>query len=164
MSRWRNVIKVLVPSKVRLPDGQRIYSVNSFGDLVYARGYLWILAGDGRTGNDAVAEFNASSGAQVRVIDGTSYGLNAPTAISADGSHVWVANGDCVNGNCNTGTTVTEINATNGALIDLLSSPYYGFQDPCAFAYNGSDLWVASVTDSVTVFPVYDALDRGGTA
>jgi hypothetical protein len=159
-----HVIKVLVPTKVRLADGSHIASVDTFGNIIYNNDSLWVLASDGKTGNDAVAEFNASTGAQVRVVDGASYGLNTPTAIATDGRHVWVANGDCVNANCNTGTSITEINASNGTLAGVLNSPYYGFENPSAFAYNGSDLWVANVTNSVTVIPVPSALDRAGLA
>jgi hypothetical protein len=48
---------------------------------------------------------------------------------------------------------VTEINASNGSLVGVLRSPYYGFQNPSAFAYSGSHLWIANQTDSVTVIP-----------
>ena len=43
---------------------------------------------------NSVTELSASTGALVQVISGSSYGFDAPAAISSDGTHVWVANPD----------------------------------------------------------------------
>jgi hypothetical protein len=52
------------------------------------------------------------AGALVQVLKGAAYGFNAPTAISSDGTHVWVAN--------NQGNSVTELSATTGKFIRVL--------------------------------------------
>ena len=44
------------------------------------------------SGDNSVTELNASTGAMVQVLSGSSYGFNVPAAIASDGTHVWVAN------------------------------------------------------------------------
>jgi hypothetical protein len=53
---------------------------------------------------NSVTELAAATGALVKVISGSSYGFNYPDAVSSDGTHVWVANGN--------GQSVTELPAT----------------------------------------------------
>ncbi len=58
------------------------------------------------------------------------YGFSAPVAIAADGSHLWVANGN----------SMTELNAADGAQVRTLSD----FSFPSSIAVEGSHLWVAN--------------------
>ena len=51
---------------------------------------------------------SASTGALVRVISGSSYGFNAPTAITSSVTDVWVVN--------SRNDSVTEASASTGAL------------------------------------------------
>jgi DNA-binding beta-propeller fold protein YncE len=69
----------------------------------------------------------------VRVISGSSYGFNAPTAISAAGYDVWVANGN---------DSVTELSASTGALVRVISGSSYGFKYPTAISSAGTHIWV----------------------
>jgi hypothetical protein len=138
-----NVMRLLKPKLIRIDedpheeDSSGYYDAYGTDDIVYSNGYVWILCSDNKTGNDAVSEFNASTGAQVRVIDGNAYRLNAPDAIATDGQHVWVANGDCNGDSCGYGTSVTEIKASNGALVGVLKAVYYEFDGPSAIIYAG---------------------------
>lgn len=146
-----HVVKVLYPHKVRLRDGAYEYDASNFSDVAYSHGRLWVVSSD-LDGNDAVTEFDATSGAEMRVIDRAADGFNEPTAIAADGSHVWVAESDCQGADCGDGTTVTELDASNGQLVGVLSAAAYGFDDPGPFAEIGADLWVTnSGSDTVTV-------------
>ena len=85
---------------------------------------------------DSVTELNASTGALVQVITGSSYGFDSPDAISSDGTHVWVANPD--------GDSVTELTRLDGALVQVISGSSYGFDDPDAIASDGTHVWVAN--------------------
>jgi YVTN family beta-propeller protein len=50
------------------------------------------------------------------------WGFDLPNALSSDGTHVWVAN----EGN----NTVTELDASTGALVQVISGSSYGFDSP----------------------------------
>ena len=59
-----------------------------------------------------------------------------PDALLQVGNDVWVAS-------CS-GNAVTEINSSNYAVINTLSSPSYQFDCPDALAFDGTNLWVAN--------------------
>jgi len=70
----------------------------------------------------------------------SNYGFNAPHAITTDNlGHVWVAN--------YSGNSVTELNANNGSLVQVLNDASYGFNDPLAItADNLGHVWVANLS------------------
>jgi YVTN family beta-propeller protein len=74
---------------------------------------------------------------------GGSYGFNSPAGVAFDGSHIWVTNA--------TGASVTELNASTGAWIRTLATPFggtYAFSVPEGIAFDGSHLWVANEAGS----------------
>lgn len=79
-----------------------------------------------------------------RILSAGGYGFASPNALAFDGSHIWVANvGD---------SSVTEVNASNGAFVRSLSGG--GFSQPHALAFDGGHLWAANVAaNSVTELP-----------
>jgi hypothetical protein len=68
----------------------------------------------------------------VKVISGSSYGFEFPDAISSDGTHVWVANGPGSGDRplLSAGNTVTELSASTGTLVKVISGSSYGFNGP----------------------------------
>ena len=82
----------------------------------------------------------------VRVFSADGFGFNNPSAIADDGSHVWVVNAPL----SSDGTpladmgSVTELNASNGSLVRVLSAGSYAFNDPTAIASDGTHVWVAN--------------------
>ena len=64
---------------------------------------------------DSVTELDAATGSLASVIEGPAFGLDRPSSISSDGTHVWVANP--------ASNSVTELNASNGALSGDLRLP-----------------------------------------
>ncbi len=58
----------------------------------------------------------------------------------ADGRDVWVAN----SGN----NTVTELSASTGGLLQVLSASSLGFDDPVAISSDGARVWVANSANS----------------
>jgi hypothetical protein len=58
------------------------------------------------------------------------YGFSAPDALAADGSHLWIANGN----------SVTELDTADGGRVRTLSE----FSFPSSIAVEGSHLWVAN--------------------
>ena len=66
----------------------------------------------------------------------STYKLDNPAAIAYDGQNLWVTN--------TFGNSVTEIDASTGALVQVLSGGNYGFNLPGAVAVDGSHTWVAN--------------------
>ena len=70
------------------------------------------------------------------------------------GPDLFVANADVSregSGDAYEGSSVTEFNTSTGALVSVLSSPQYMFEEPDALAVAGPDLFVANLSDgSVT--------------
>jgi hypothetical protein len=67
--------------------------------------------------------------------------------VAVSGPDLFVANADR--------GSVTELDASTGALVRVLSRPEYGFNQPGALAVSGPDLFVANASDnSVTELPV----------
>jgi len=59
---------------------------------------------------------------------------------------VWVANGS--------GYSVTELSATTGGLVKVISGSRYHFNGPAAIAADRTGVWVANAAgQSVTEFP-----------
>jgi hypothetical protein len=58
---------------------------------------------------------------------------------------VWVANF--------LGNSVTEINASNGALVQVRAGPRYGFVQPAGVSSDGSNVWVPNGDQSLSGFP-----------
>ena len=94
-------------------------------------------------------ELASPTGAQPPSFQVLTSGFSGPFAVSSDGSHVWVAN----NGN----ESVTELDASTGALIHELSGPSYNFgfadgiDEAGAISSDGVHVWTANPrTNSVT--------------
>ena len=95
---------------------------------------------NGPSGTPHTSGVKAVSGKAVGVYSSARYGFRGPTAIVADGSQLWVANGN----------SVTELDAADGRLTRIVSALSYGFSFPDAIAVDGADIWVAnSEGDSV---------------
>jgi hypothetical protein len=71
---------------------------------------------------------------------GGAYGFNEPYGVAFDGSHIWVTNSN--------GNSVTELNASDGSLVQTLSGGSYGFNGPEGVAFDGSHIWVTNYTGS----------------
>ena len=99
-------------------------------------------------------EVSASTGALVRVISSPSYQFYLPNAVSSDGNHVWLVNpsGNRKSQGYESGN-LTELSATTGDLVKVLSGPSYGFNGPSAVSSDGTNVWVPNSNQSVTGFP-----------
>jgi hypothetical protein len=92
-----------------------------------------------------VTELLASTGALVKIISGSSYGFDAPDAITSYGTHIWVVND---------GDSVTELSASTGALAKIISGSTYRFDGPSGITAASTHIWVANTNgQSVTEFP-----------
>jgi len=76
----------------------------------------------------------------VRVISGREYDFDQPGPMAAAGSDIFVANiwANGVEG------SLTELDASTGALVSVISGPQYEFGFVSALVTDGTRLWVAS--------------------
>lgn len=82
----------------------------------------------------SVSVIDAQTGLPLKQLSGGRYGFNLPDAIAVAASRVWVANaGDP--------STVTELNASNGSFVHIVSGYFAG---PAGIAVTGNTLWVAN--------------------
>lgn len=72
------------------------------------------------------------------VLSAAQYGFNGPAEVAFDGSHLWVTNSG--------GSTVSEVNPSDGSPVQVLSDPSYGFNNPQGMAFDGRHLWIVNET------------------
>ena len=105
--------------------------------------HLWVT----NYGGNSITELNASDGSFVATINNPSDDLDDPTQVTEDGSHLWVVNQQSPGSTSQTATvagSVTELNASDGSLITVLSGSGYDFDYPYALTVDGANIWVAS--------------------
>ena len=118
--------------------------------------HIWVTNAMGENGSSlesSVTELDEQTGGQTRVISGSKYRFAQSVAIASDGRHVWVANS--ADGSPPGSTdSVTELNASTGDLVRVLSGPKYHLNRPQAIASDGRHVWVVNagrdVPSSVT--------------
>jgi hypothetical protein len=116
--------------------------------IAVSGGHVWVL-NDPYRGGLSVTEMNESDGSFVRRLAGPQYGFGAYVSylqyraqgIAAAGDRVWVV--DPAGGSDGHGA-VTEIDATTGNLVRVLSGAPYNFYQPNAIAIAGSQVWVSN--------------------
>ena len=121
----------------------RVLMKNSMQDPIALAGdgaHIWFAASTVSSNNSAgaVAEFNASDGQQIWSVPATIYndqqsGTSAVSIAYADG-RLWIANGQ----------SVTELNASTGKPIRVLSGEAYHFTGEPAIAVAGTHVFVVN--------------------
>ena len=64
-------------------------------------------------------------------------GFNKPSAFALEGTDLFVAN---------LGGSITEVDASTGAIVRVISGPGYHFDEPKSLGLGGGDLFVANYT------------------
>lgn len=111
--------------------------------------HVWITTGSSLT------EVNASKGTVIRILSGGKYALIQPDGIADDGTHLWVTSpaGDWEDPaispdglplNHGSGS-VTELSASDGAVIRTLSGSKYQFNMPAGITADGTHVWVSNL-------------------
>jgi hypothetical protein len=79
----------------------------------------------------------------------SNYDFHDSRDIAFDGTHLWVTNF--------ARNSVTELNASDGSLVRVLSGARYRFSRPSGIAFDGTHLWVTNAAgNSVTEFSASD--------
>ena len=96
------------------------YGLSAPTSATVAGGDLFVA---NQAGN-SVSVVNASTGAHVATLSGSSFDLDQPTSITNVGPDVFVANG--------AGDSVTEFGAADRAPVRIIAGPQFQFSDPIA--------------------------------
>ena len=87
--------------------------------------------------NNSVTELNASTGVLVRVISGSAYRFNFPSAIVVSGTDLFVAN-DLDNEGNTYPNSPPELDVSTGTVEKVISAPAYGLDEPVALLLDGA--------------------------
>ncbi len=101
-----------------------------------------------RGSGGSVTEINPTTGAAVKVISGSQFDFDKPVAITASGSTLLVLNKGNVKKDPSVPGSITEIDASTGDLIQVISGSSYAFKDPVAVAVSGPNAFVADHTNN----------------
>ena len=102
--------------------------------IAFAGHGIWVAACGG------LEELSDTSGKVVRCVNSSSYGFDGTGVMASDGTHIFVAN--------TAGDSVTEVNASTGSLVRILSSVHiYG---PDALLSDGAEIWVGDNSRGIT--------------
>jgi 6-phosphogluconolactonase (cycloisomerase 2 family) len=111
---------------------------------------------------NSVTELDAATGSIVRVIDAGADGFKTPIAIAVTQSHVWVVN-DGVKGDSRGTGSITELSASTGALVRVITVSAARFDNPAAIAISGSHVWVTNLETSSNGGSVTDLNESNGS-
>jgi hypothetical protein len=152
---------------VRVISGGEYDFVGPYAIAAYGPDLLVGDAGSGTTGSPSyVTEVDAATGALVRVVTGPRYHFYGPGAMALDGQDLFVLNdGSPASGgtltpppttpSTSSAGSLTEIDATTGALVRVISGPRYDFSYQAAMAAGGPHVFVVGggFSGTVTEFP-----------
>lgn len=108
--------------------------------------HIWVANASGGADNlGSLSELSADDGSLNRTISnaGGSYGFDSPYAVAFDGTNIWAANYE--------GSSITIVNASDGALVQTLADPDYDanvIDYPDALVFDGKTMWVANFLDN----------------
>jgi DNA-binding beta-propeller fold protein YncE len=103
-------------------------------------------------GGSALSRLSSASESGTGVPAGAKEGrVNEPDSVSSDGTHAWITN--------YVSNTVTELNSSTGALVQILSGASFGFDNPDAVSSDGTHVWVASSSGNVSSGDALTELD-----
>ena len=103
--------------------------------MVAVGGDIWTVNG---AGSGSLSEFSSSTYRLLRVVTASAGHLSGPSALASDGTHLWVSN--------SSGNHVSELNASNGALVRTISSPKHSVNAIDSIVVVGHVLWLGSTT------------------
>jgi len=119
------------------------YGFNAPDAIAVAGADIWVTNKTGGSRTDpnagAATEFVASTGSFVRRVAASADGLETPSGIAFDGTHLWISDAAT--------SSVSELSST-GALVRIVANSSfndnYGFNAPTVVVASGPDVYVVS--------------------
>jgi hypothetical protein len=138
----------IIPSTVGATSLTSGHEFDYPSGLVFAGGHLWVANEHG----NSVSEINPANGAWMASLTSGPYGIDAPTAITANGPDIFVANSV---------KSISEINATTRQLVRIVFGSEYHFSRPVAITVAGGRVLVLNAgtnAGSITEFSAKNGL------
>lgn len=111
------------------------YGFNDPSPIAFEGGHLWVANATSLTETSA-------TGTLLRTVELPDGSNGSAGTLVADDSHLWLIDAN---------NSLSEFDASNGALVQVLSSPSFGFDEPLGIAADGTLLWVTNFgNDTVT--------------
>jgi len=127
---------------VRILSGAR-YGFGAPDAITVAGSDIWVTNKTGGSVTDpnagSATEFVASTGAFVRRVSASTDGLERPSGIAFDGTHLWISD--------SASDAVTELSSNGGLVRNITNASLdrnYGFNAPTAVVASGPDIYVIS--------------------
>lgn len=142
--------RAISPSKPNLVNGKKdgVLRLDPVF-VVRAGGALWSVNLEGVAGTlfGSLSQINPSTGRIIRSITPKGAGFSSPVGLYAHGDNLWVANAALASRG---GNSVTELNATTGALVRVIKLKDPGqVSTPDRLAGNGKDLFISDDVGNV---------------
>jgi outer membrane protein assembly factor BamB len=143
-SKTGALIRVIAVSSARFDNPAAIAISNA---------RVWVTSLQTTSDGGLVTDLNESDGSITRVVDGLADSFDGPVAVAARGNDVWVVSSGVKNyyGNGRGVGSVTELNASTGQVIRIITAQTAPFDEPTAIAISGGRVWVANLDYSSIV-------------
>jgi hypothetical protein len=114
---------------------------------------VWVTSLQTSSEGGLVTDLDESDGSITRVVGGLADSFDGPVAVAADGNDVWIVSSGVKNyyGNGRGVGSVTELNATTGQVVRIITSQTAPFNEPTSIAISGAHVWIANLVYSSIV-------------
>ncbi len=114
---------------------------------------VWVTSLQTSTEGGSVTDLDEADGSITRVVDAPADAFDGPVAIAARGNDVWIVSSGVKNyyGNGRGVGSLTELNATTGRVIRVITAQTAPFDEPMSIALSGTHVWVANLVFSSIV-------------
>jgi hypothetical protein len=114
---------------------------------------VWVTSLQTSSDGGLVTDLDEADGSITRVVGGLADSFDGPVAVAARGNDVWIVSSGVKNyyGNGRGVGSVTELNATTGQVIRIITAQTAPFDEPTSIAVSGTHVWVANLDYSSIV-------------
>ncbi len=114
---------------------------------------VWVTSLQTSTQGGSVTDLDEADGSITQVVDAPGDAFDGPVAIAASGNDVWIVSSGVKNyyGNGRGVGSLTELNATTGRVIRVITAQAAPFDEPMSIAVSGTHVWVANLVFSSIV-------------
>jgi hypothetical protein len=114
---------------------------------------VWVTSLQTSSDGGLVTDLDESDGSITRIVDGFGDFFDGPVAVAARGNDVWIVSSGVKNyyGDGRGVGSVTELNASTGQVVRIITAQNAPFDEPTSIAISGSHVWVANLDYSSIV-------------
>ena len=115
--------------------------------------HVWVSNLETSSAGGSITDIDERRGSITRVVSSLGDYFDGPVAIAAQGNDVWIVSSGVKNyyGNGQGVGSVTELNATTGTVVRIITAQDVPFDEPSAIVVRGNHVWVANLDYSSIV-------------